>query len=47
MASFTYYELIQNRAMGYSSASSILIFLVLSIFAIIYMRSLGVSSNES
>ena len=46
MASFTYYELIQNRAMGYSSASSMVIFLVLSIFAIIYMRTLGVTSDE-
>ena len=46
MASFTYYQLIQNRAMGYSSASSIVIFVVLSVFAVIYMRSLGVSSDE-
>ncbi len=46
MASFTYYELIQNRAMGYSSASSMVIFVVLSIFAIGYMRSLGVKSDE-
>jgi trehalose/maltose transport system permease protein len=46
MASFTYYQLIQNRAMGYSSASSVIIFLVLSAFAIIYMRSLGVRSDE-
>jgi trehalose/maltose transport system permease protein len=46
MASFTYYQLIQNRAMGYSSASSVIIFLVLSAFAIIYMRSLGVKSDE-
>jgi trehalose/maltose transport system permease protein len=46
MASYTYYQLIQNRAMGYSSASSVVIFLVLSIFAIIYMRSLGVKSDE-
>ncbi len=46
MASFTYYQLIQNRAMGYSSASSVIIFIVLSAFAIIYMRSLGVQSNE-
>jgi len=45
MASFTYYELIQNRAMGYSSASSVVIFVVLSVFAIIYMRSLGVKSE--
>lgn len=46
MASYTYYQLIQNRAMGYSSASSIVIFIVLSIFAIGYMRSLGVKSDE-
>ena len=45
MASFTYYELIQNRAMGYSSASSMVIFVVLSIFAVVYMRSLGVKSE--
>jgi len=46
MASFTYYQLIQNRAMGYSSASSVVIFVVLSVFAIVYMRSLGVKSND-
>lgn len=46
MASFTYYQLIQNRAMGYSSASSMVIFVVLSLFAITYMRSLGVKSDE-
>lgn len=46
MASFTYYQLIQNRATGYSSASSVVIFFVLSAFAIIYMRSLGVKSDE-
>ena len=46
MASFTYYELIANRAMGYSSASSMVIFVVLSVFAIIYMTSLGVESDE-
>lgn len=45
MASFTYYELIQNRSMGYSSASSVVIFVVLSIFAVVYMRSLGVKSE--
>lgn len=46
MASFTYYQLIQNRATGYSSASSVIIFLILSAFAILYMRSLGVRSDE-
>jgi trehalose/maltose transport system permease protein len=46
MASFTYYELIQNRAMGYSSASSMIIFFLLALFAVIYMRTLGVTSDE-
>lgn len=46
MASFTYYELIQNRAMGYSSASSIIIFVVLAVFAVAYMNALGVKSDE-
>jgi len=46
MASFTYYELIGNRAMGYSSASSMIIFVVLAIFAVVYMSGLGVKSDE-
>lgn len=46
MASYTYYQLIQNRDVGLSSASSIVIFVVLSFFAIGYMRSLGVKSDE-
>jgi trehalose/maltose transport system permease protein len=46
MASYTYYQLIQNRAMGYSSASSVVIFVVLSIFAVTYMYTLGISSDE-
>lgn len=46
MASYTYYQLIQNRAMGYSSASSMVIFVVLSIFAVMYMRTLGVQSDD-
>lgn len=45
MASFTYYELIGNRAMGYSSASSVVIFLLIFIFAVMYIRMLGVESE--
>lgn len=41
MASFTYYELIGNRAMGYSSASSVVIFLLISIFAMMYIKMIG------
>jgi trehalose/maltose transport system permease protein len=46
MASFTYYQLINNRAMGYSSASSVVIFLMIFIFAVAYIRLLGVESDE-
>jgi len=45
MASFSYYELISNRAAGYSSASSVVIFLLIFLFAIIYIRTLGVDSE--
>jgi trehalose/maltose transport system permease protein len=45
MASFTYYELINNRAMGYSSASSMLIFLLIFIFAVVYIRTVGVEEK--
>ena len=45
MASFSYYELIANRAAGYSSASSVVIFLIIFVFAIIYIRVLGVESE--
>lgn len=45
MASFTYYELINNRAMGYSSASSVIIFVLILVFAIVYIRSLGVETE--
>ncbi len=45
MASFSYYELISNRAAGYSSASSVVIFLVIFLFAIMYIRTLGVDSE--
>jgi trehalose/maltose transport system permease protein len=45
MASFAYYQLIENRAAGYSSASSVIIFLLIFVFAIIYIRTLGVESE--
>ena len=47
MASFTYYQLIDNQAMGYSSASSTVIFFIILIFTIIYIKSVGgVATNE-
>lgn len=45
LASFTYYELINNQAMGYSSASSVLIFILLFAFAFLYIRILGVTNE--
>ena len=46
MASYAYYELINGQRMGYSSASSVVIFFMITIFAIIYIRLLGVSDEE-
>jgi trehalose/maltose transport system permease protein len=46
MASYAYYELINGQRMGYSSASSVVIFFLITIFAIIYIRLLGVSDEE-
>ena len=45
MASYTYYQLIGARAMGYSSASSVVIFLLILVFAMAYIRLLGVESE--
>lgn len=45
LASFTYYELVNNQAMGYSSASSVLIFILIFIFAFAYIRLLGVTNE--
>jgi trehalose/maltose transport system permease protein len=45
MASYAYYELINGQRMGYSSASSVIIFFVIMIFAIVYIRMLGVSNE--
>lgn len=45
MASFAYYELIDSQRLGYSSAASVVIFLMITIFAIIYIRSLGITND--
>jgi trehalose/maltose transport system permease protein len=42
MASFAYYQLIDSQEMGYSSAASVLIFILISVFAILYIRMLRV-----
>lgn len=45
MASFAYYRLIDSQQMGYSSAASVVIFFIIFIFAIVYIRMLGVSND--
>ena len=45
MGSFIYYELINNRATGYSSAGGVIIFLLIFAFAIGYIKFLGVQSE--
>ncbi len=46
MASFSYYQLISNRAMGYSSAASVIIFVIILLFILLYMKVLGGTSHE-
>lgn len=46
MASFAYYQLIDNKMMGYSSAASVVIFFIILLFIIIYTRISGGVANE-
>jgi trehalose/maltose transport system permease protein len=46
IGSFIYYQLINNRATGYSSAGGVLMFLLLFLFAFSYIKFLGVQSEE-
>lgn len=45
MASFAYYQLIDNQALGYSAAASVIIFFIIMIFAVFYIRLLGVTDD--
>ena len=45
LASYAYYELINGQRMGYSSAASVVIFVIILVFAILYIRMLGVSNE--
>lgn len=45
MASYAYYELIDSQRLGYSSAASVIIFLIIMVFAVLYIRALGVTSD--
>lgn len=46
MASFAYYQLIDNKAMGYSSAASVVIFVIILLFIMLYTRISGGIGNE-
>jgi trehalose/maltose transport system permease protein len=45
MSSFAYFQLISAREMGFSSATSVVIFLLLFIFAFLYIRMLKVDTE--
>ncbi|QTL96779.1 ABC transporter permease subunit [Iocasia frigidifontis] len=45
LASYNYYQLVGNRAMGLASAVGVIIFMIIFVFAVIYMRLLGVDSE--
>ncbi|ACL70831.1 carbohydrate ABC transporter permease [Halothermothrix orenii] len=46
MASFNYYQLINARNMGLASAIGVIIFILIFIFAIVYIRMLGVDADD-
>ncbi len=45
MASYNYFQLINNRAMGMSSAIGVVIFIIIFVFAIMYIKALGVDAE--
>ncbi len=45
MASYNYYQLIGNRAMGLASAIGVIIFILIFTFSILYMKLLGVDTE--
>lgn len=45
MATFAQFTLISNKDMGLSAAASVIIFFILFIFAILYMRALGIDND--
>ncbi|KUK93451.1 MAG: Permease component of ABC-type sugar transporter [Thermotogales bacterium 46_20] len=45
MASYNYYQLIGNRNMGLASAIGVIIFIFIAVFAVIYIRMMGVDKE--
>jgi trehalose/maltose transport system permease protein len=46
MATYNYETLVNNQQDGYASAVSIIIFILISVFAIIYVRLLNVEAES-
>ncbi len=46
MASYNYYQLIGNRNMGMASAIGVIIFILIFVFALSYIKALGVDSDD-
>lgn len=46
MASFSYYQLIDNKMMGYSSAASVIIFFIILVFILLYTKLSGGIQND-
>lgn len=46
MASYAYYQLIAARNVGMSSAASVIIFIIIFVFAVLYIRGLGVNRDD-
>lgn len=46
MASYAYYQLIDSQRLGYSSAASVIIFFLITIFAFFYIRGLGITGDD-
>lgn len=45
MASFAYYQLIDSQRLGYSAAASVIIFFIITIFAVFYIRLMGITND--
>ncbi len=45
MASYNYYQLVQSRADGYASAVGVLIFVLILVFTVVYVRFIGIEQE--
>ena len=45
MATYNYETLVQNQQLGYASAIGVVIFIIILLFAVAYVRILGVNAE--